>query len=117
MSFTIKYYTDERGRKPVEEFIDGTNSDKVKAKIFSGLKLLQEVGFLEFPYSRKIESVKKLRELRVQFSSNIYRIFYFMQVGREIILLHGFQKKTQKTPQREIDIAEKRMKEHLERRI
>ena len=52
-------------------------------------------------------------EIRVDKSTNIYRIFYFVYTGRRFILLHGFQKKTQKTPKREIEIAEKRRKEFI----
>lgn len=73
------------------------------------IKLLMEKGFLPFPYSRNIEGVRKLRELRVEYASNIYRIFYFMSTGRRIILLHAFQKKSNKTPLGEIKIARERI--------
>ena len=51
----------------------------------------------------------KIRELRVQRQSNQYRILYFFFHGNEIILLHGFKKKTQKLEERDLQIAENRM--------
>jgi phage-related protein len=56
---------------------------------------------------------RKLFEIRIKDKSNINRIFYFAHTGKKLILLHGFTKKTDKTPGREIVIAERRMKEYL----
>lgn len=64
------------------------------------------------PYVRSIVNTK-LHKIRVEQSTNIYRIFYFAYTGRRFILLHGFQKQTQKTPKKEIELAEKRRKEFL----
>jgi len=44
-------------------------------------------------------------EIRVEFESNIYRIFCFFDAGHLVILLNAFQKKTQKTPKQEIEKA------------
>ncbi len=46
-----------------------------------------------------------LWELREESSGNIYRVFYIFCTGRRIVLLHGFQKKSRKTPRREIAIG------------
>ena len=48
-----------------------------------------------------------LYEIRVEFESNIYRVFCCFDAGKIVVLFNGFQKKTQKTPQSEIDKAEK----------
>jgi phage-related protein len=61
-------------------------------------------GYLDEPYSRHIKG--KIRELRVDFSKNRHRIFYFISVKKAIILLHAFLKKTTKTPISEIKKAE-----------
>lgn len=50
---------------------------------------------------------KKLYEIRIKEKSGISRILYFAHAGRKFILLHGFIKKTDKTPVKEIQIAEK----------
>jgi len=46
-------------------------------------------------------------EVRVEVGSDIYRVFSFFDKGRLIILVNGFQKKTQKTPKKEIELAER----------
>ena len=46
-----------------------------------------------------------LYEIRIEFESNIYRIFCCFDKGNIVVLFNGFQKKTQKTPKKEIDIA------------
>ena len=57
----------------------------------------------------------KIWELRRASSGNIYRLMYFFFTGRRIVFLHGFQKKTQKIPRKEITIAQKRLERFLER--
>lgn len=52
-----------------------------------------------------------LFELRVKAETGIGRAFFCTKVGRKIIILHSFIKKTQKTPKRDLDIALSRMKE------
>lgn len=61
-------------------------------------------GYLDEPYSKHIK--RKIRELRVDFSKNRHRIFYFIFIKKIIILLHIFSKKTQRTPVKEIKKAE-----------
>ncbi|MDR3184379.1 MAG: type II toxin-antitoxin system RelE/ParE family toxin [Prevotellaceae bacterium] len=54
-----------------------------------------------------------LYEIRVEVGSNIYRVFSFFDKGQLIILVNGFQKKTQKTPLKEIEKAEKLKKQYF----
>jgi len=56
----------------------------------------------------------KLWELREESQTNIYRIIYFFFTGKRIIFLHGFQKKSQKTPEKELEIAWQRYKNFLQ---
>ena len=102
--YRIKYYKNsQNNREPVGEFIDSQNL-KIQQKIFVYLELLQEnKGRLNYPYSSHIKD--KIWELRVDFAKNCYRIFYFVFINREIILLHAFLKKTNKTPRKEIQRA------------
>ncbi len=104
-NYEVQYYVDSKGRVPVREYIDKLNL-KEKAKVFKYIDFLrQNDGKLDEPYSRHIEG--KIRELRVDFHRNRHRIFYFTFVGRKIILLHVFLKKTAKTPVSEINQAKK----------
>jgi phage-related protein len=52
-------------------------------------------------------------EVRVEVGTNIYRVFSFFDEGQLIILVNGFQKKSQKTPKKEIELAEKLKKQYF----
>lgn len=109
--YHIIYYVDEKGREPVRDYLHSV-SDKEQNKIDAYLELLKEhQGYLDEPYSRHIAG--KIRELRVDFARNRHRILYFTAVGRQIILLHAFLKKTPKTPDREVVKALERYKYFL----
>jgi phage-related protein len=92
---------------PVLDFIISLNP-KQQAKIYREIELLRKFGNeLHFPHVRKMEGEKynSLWELRIEFSSDVFRIFYFMHYQNKSVLLHGFQKKTKKTPAKELNIA------------
>jgi phage-related protein len=55
--------------------------------------------------------------MRIKDKTGISRILYFTHTGKKFVLLHGFTKKTNKTPQREIEIAEERMKDYLSQEV
>ena len=65
-------------------------------------------------YLKLIAETKGLYEARIQVGSDIWRVFCFFDSGRLVILLNGFQKKTQKTPKNEIEKATRLMKEYYE---
>lgn len=78
---------------------------------------MEEYGLnIREPYLKPITGSRKLFEIRIKDKSNIHRIFYFAFTGKKLVLLHGFTKKTEKTPGREIAIAERRMEEYLSRK-
>ena len=103
--YKIKFYEDAKtGRSVVLEYIANL-SDKEEIKVLKYINYLKvNKGVLDEPYSKHIKG--KIRELRVDFSNNRHRIFYFTFVDKKIIFLHAFLKKTQKTPQKEIQKAE-----------
>lgn len=102
--YEIVFYKNSVNKKePVLDYILKL-SPKDKAKVDKYIDyLLENDGYLDEPYSKHIK--EKIRELRVDFSNNRHRIFYFTFVNKNIILLHAFLKKTAKTPEREIDKA------------
>ncbi|PIT93800.1 hypothetical protein COU00_02410 [Candidatus Falkowbacteria bacterium CG10_big_fil_rev_8_21_14_0_10_43_11] len=67
--------------------------------------------FRREPQSRHL--IGKLRELKVDFGNNRYRIIYFFYIGKKIIIVHAFSKKTGTMPRQEIDMALRRMNEFL----
>lgn len=76
--------------------------------------MLKTVDRLSAKYVKSIKD--GLFELRIEWQSNIYRIFFCFDEGQIVILFNGFQKKTQKTPDKEIDKALKLKKEYYERK-
>lgn len=73
----------------------------MRAKVFERLELLERYGpLLGMPYARHLSD--GIFELRTVQGTNINRILYFFSSRNEIVLTHGFVKKTQKTPRREI---------------
>jgi phage-related protein len=101
------WYTTQNGRSPVEE---GINDLPVpdQAKVYAYISKLEEMGYrLGAPFVKPIEG--KLRELRILVAPGQYRVFFFFHHGEDFYLLHGFLKKTQKTPPKEIETAKKRM--------
>ncbi|MRT92581.1 type II toxin-antitoxin system RelE/ParE family toxin [Ancylomarina sp. 16SWW S1-10-2] len=87
-------------------------STKVKAKIIWTIELIEEFEKVPETYLKHIESVKGLYEIRIKLGRDIFRIFCFFEQGKLIILTNGFQKKTQKTPKKEINRALKIMEEY-----
>lgn len=97
---------------PVIEFLDSL-TPKQKAKVLRSIELLEEFG-LDLKWPHKDHLGDGIYELRIQLSSNIFRVTLFHFQDDKIVLLHGFQKKTQKTPPREIEKARKYRADHLE---
>ncbi len=111
--YSVHFYTDKRGIAPVRDFIKEFNKHS-RAKIGRYISLLEHHGpDLLRPYADHVRG--KIRELRVRTESGNVRIFYIFFVEKNIILLHAFKKKTQELPEREIEQAERNMKDFLER--
>jgi phage-related protein len=103
----VEFYKVLSGNSPVLEWFQ-SQEPKVKAKFGRIFDLLQEQGTaIGKPYVAPLAD--KLYEIRVEQDTNIYRILYFSYTGMRFILLHGFQKKTQKTPKKELALAQERM--------
>ena len=94
-----------------KEFYVAQN-EKVRRKIAQTLVWLQTLDRLPVTILKSIESKKGLYEVRIEFGGDIFRVFCCFDKGSLVILLNGFQKKTQKTPRSEIDRAEKLMNEY-----
>jgi phage-related protein len=87
---------------------------EVKQKFNWTLKLISQVDRVPKKYFKHIEDSTGLFEIRVEFESNIYRVFSFFDKGQLVILINGFQKKSQKTPKSEIEKAEKLKKQYFD---
>ncbi len=79
--------------------------NKVKDKIIWTFELIEDLPRIPEIYLKHIENTEGLYEIRVQLGSDIFRIFCFFDQGQLIIITNGFQKKSQKTPKKEIELA------------
>ncbi len=105
-AWSVVFYIDRRGKSPVEDYIlslDPKTGGRLTALIAN---LRASGGKLEFPKARHLEG--KLWELRQETHTGIYRIVYFTYTGKRIIILHAFQKKTERTDESDLDTARRR---------
>ncbi len=78
---------------------------KVKAKIVWTFSLIEDLQRVPETYLKHIENTDGLYEIRVQSGRDNYRIFCFFDQGQLVVLVNGFQKKTRKTPKKDIEMA------------
>ncbi|GAB3830761.1 type II toxin-antitoxin system RelE/ParE family toxin [Pontibacter rugosus] len=78
---------------------------KVKSKVQYVLELIKQVERVPVKFLAPMSGYEGLYEVRVEYQSNIYRIFCCFDEGKLVVLFNGFQKKTQKTPKEEIERA------------
>ena len=105
----VLYFISASGENPVSSFIQSCNKPQ-QVKIIRILKTLEEYGLQAIiPHVKKITATP-FWEIRILGKDNI-RIIYVISIRNNILLLHGFIKKSQKTPIKEIGICYKRYEE------
>ena len=87
---------------------------RVKQKIKYVFELIKQVERVPEKFLSPVTGYDGLYEIRIEYQSNIYRVFCCFDEGRLIVLFNGFQKKTQKTPLNEIETAMRIKKEHFD---
>ncbi|MBN2683641.1 MAG: type II toxin-antitoxin system RelE/ParE family toxin [Pontiellaceae bacterium] len=111
----ISFYMTGSGKCPIEDHLDKL-SDKQVEKIAWVLKLIREMNPVPTSYFKKLINTDGIWEVRVDVGRDTFRLLGFFD-GRELLILtHSFQKKTQKTPPKEIKLAEQRKKKYLDRK-
>ena len=88
-------------------------NEKIQEKIEYVFKIIKTVQKVPKKFLDHHAGTEGLYEIRIEFESNIYRIFCCFDKGDLVILFNAFQKKSQKTPKKEIDIALKLMNEYF----
>lgn len=117
LKWNVVFYQRHTGDEPVRDFLLDL-PPKHQAKAIWEIDLLAKHGTgLKEPYAKAIagERYSGLWELRVQYANQISRVFYFMCSGNTFVLLHGFLKKTDHTPKKELERALKYMLDYLGR--
>ena len=110
-NWQIEFFTDNDNSSPVTDFLNTLTAEE-KVKIRNQLRLLREFGIqLGMPQARPLKGHKPLWELRPMPN----RLIYVAMTGRRFVILYAFTKKSQKTPQKEIKIAERRYRKLQDR--
>ncbi len=94
-----------------ESFLKIQNLD-VKKKILWTLKIIESEPRIHTEYLKHLKNTKGIYEIRIRSSTNQFRIFCFFTLNNCMVIMNGFQKKTQKTPQKEITKAHKIKQEY-----
>jgi phage-related protein len=118
VNFIVNFVKSKMERKIIfyesyfQDFFLEQNS-KVREKIAYVFKLINSVQNVPTKFLKHLEGTDGLYEIRIEFESNIYRIFCCFDKGNLVVLFNAFQKKTQKTPKNQIDLALKLKKEYF----
>jgi len=111
----IIFYTTASGRCPVQDHLDKL-PDKTVQKIAWVLKLVREMDRVPAQYFKKLTGSGDIWEIRADVGHETYRLLGFFHGQDMIVLTNSFQKKSQQTPQREIELAKQRRSEYQTRR-
>jgi phage-related protein len=107
----VHYFTRANGRSPVREFVSSLD-ERIQSKIIHIIDLIQKYGIASvYSYTRKLTG-SELWEIRLIGKKSV-RLLYAIQKGDTILILHGFVKKTQKTPRRELLNALQNLNEYM----
>ena len=100
-------------------FLDFFNQqpEKVKEKIDYVLYVVTIAVRIPQKFFQHLTGTNGLYEIRIEFQSNIYRIFCCFDDGQVVVLFNGFHKKSQKTPSGELDKAVKIMNEYFDEKL
>jgi phage-related protein len=91
--------------------------EKVQEKIEYVFKIIRTIQRVPEKFLKHLTGTDGLYEVRVEVGSNIYRIFCCFDDGKIVVLFNAFQKKSQKTPKKELELAEKLMQEYFEQKL
>ena len=111
----VQFYRTRAGRCPVEEFLDSLGGRQTQ-KIAWVLSIIEELDRVPTRYFKKLVNTDQLWEARISVGRDTFRFLAFFDGPNVVILAHGFQKKTQKTPRHLISLAEDRKRDYLERK-
>lgn len=109
----VVFYKSDAGRMPLREWLKGLPPEDRKI-IGENIKAVQFGWPVGMPVVRPIANVKRLWEIRSTLTSGVRARIFFTVWRGFIVLLHGFVKKTAKTPKKEIDTAKRRMRKFYE---
>lgn len=111
----VEFYESDDGKCPVADYLDSLTASQAQ-KVAWVIELIQTLERPSVKFLKKMAGTNDLWEIRVEYGGNIFRLLSFFDEGRLLIANHGFTKKTQKTPKKEIMIAEQRKNNYFDRK-
>ena len=115
MGRTVEFYRTTDGKCPVREFLDRLDGSDAQ-KVLWAFRLIERIERVPRAYLKKLAGTDGIWECRVRTTAGSYRFFSFFVEGGNLIVTHGYSKKTSKTNRREIRRAERYRQEYLTRR-
>lgn len=110
----IVFYRTENGKCPIEDFLDSLTAKQAR-KVTWVMSLVETLERVPRQYFKKLESTDDIWEIRVDVGRDAFRLLGFMHSGNLVVLTNGFSKKSPKTPTSEIELAEQRKRDHIDR--
>jgi phage-related protein len=111
----IEFYETADGKCPVAEFLDGLTPAQAQKTAWV-IELIQSLERPPTKFLKKLVNTDDIWEIRVEIQGNIFRLLSFFDEGSLLIANHGFVKKSQKTPAKEIKVAQERRVEYFSRK-
>ncbi|CAK8719457.1 Type II toxin-antitoxin system RelE/ParE family toxin [Candidatus Electrothrix laxa] len=108
----IIFFRNHSDKSPVKDFLN-TLTPQQKKKVIFVLSLIEELPVVPKEFFKKMKGADNLWEARIRSGNNAFRLLGFFDGAKLIVLNHAFAKKTQKTPKKEILLAEQRKKDYL----
>ena len=105
----VYFYKTSSGNEPVREWLKSLSKEDMKIIGFD-IKTVQYGYPIGMPLTRALQGTGGLEEVRSNIKDGIARVIFYVE-NNKMVLLHGFIKKTQATPKKELDLAIKRFKE------
>ncbi len=110
----IEFYVTPSGGKPIEDFFDSLSAKEVQKVVWT-LDIVRKQQMLSKEYFKKLTGSGGIWEVRASHGKKEFRLLCFFQEGKLVILTNGFVKKSQKTPEAEIELAQKRKADYIRR--
>lgn len=111
----VQFYQTTSGAEPIRLFFD-TLPAKVVQKVLWTLELVEKLERVPSEYMKKLSGTDDIWEVRINTGGLAVRLLGFFDGGSFVILTNGFSKKSDKIPQDEIGLAEKRKQEYFQRK-
>ena len=110
----VDFYRTPEARCPVVDYLDSLNAKQAQ-KVMWTLRAVETLAPVPTIYLQKMVNTDDLWEVRINHAGNIFRLLGWVVPGGGLMLAHGFTKKTQATPAKEIATTEKRKHEYEKR--